>query len=46
MGTLRIVFNGKRSMQQEEVSFRQQIGRKFKEETNTALHLDRSFIWC
>ena len=35
-----------RSIQQEKCSFHQQIGRKFKEETSTVLHLDHSFICC
>ena len=46
MGILRIVFHGKRSIQQGGGSFHQQIGRKFKEETSTVLHLYRSLIWC
>ena len=32
--------------QQEEDSFHQQIGLKFKEETSKMLHLEHSFVWC
>jgi hypothetical protein len=31
---------------QEEDSFRQQTGLKFKEETSKVLHLKHSFVWC
>ena len=31
-------------MQQEQISFQQQIGLKFKEETNEILHLEQSFL--
>jgi hypothetical protein len=34
------------SIQQEEVSFHQQTGLKFKEETSELLHLEHSFLWC
>jgi hypothetical protein len=36
----------KNSIQQEEKSFHQQTGIKFKEETSKVLHLERSFVWC
>jgi hypothetical protein len=36
---------GKSSIQQED-SFHQQTGLKFKEETSKVLHLERSFVWC
>jgi hypothetical protein len=32
--------------QQEEGSFHQQTGLKFKEETSKLLHLEHSFVWC
>jgi hypothetical protein len=35
---------GKSSIQQE-VSFHQQIGLKFKEETRKVPHLEHSFVW-
>jgi hypothetical protein len=38
--------HGKRSIQQEEDSFHQQIGLKFKEETSKVLHLEHCFVWC
>ena len=31
---------------QEQSSFRQQIGLKFKEDTCKVLLLERSFLWC
>jgi hypothetical protein len=34
------------SIQQEEKSFHQQIGLKFKEETDKLLHVEHSFVWC
>jgi hypothetical protein len=34
------------SVQQVQVSFHQQTGRKFKEETSKLLHSDDSFLWC
>jgi hypothetical protein len=34
------------SIQQEEESFHQQTGRKFKEGTNEMLHLEHSFAGC
>jgi hypothetical protein len=36
----------KNSIQQEEKSFHQQTGIKFKEETSKVLHLEHSFVWC
>jgi hypothetical protein len=36
----------KSSIQQEEDSFHQQTGLKFKEETSKVLHLEHSFLWC
>jgi hypothetical protein len=36
---------GKSSIQQED-SFHQQIGIKFKEESDKVLHLEHSFVWC
>jgi hypothetical protein len=38
--------HGKSSIQQEEDSFHQQTGLKFKEETSKVLHLEHSFVWC
>ena len=38
--------HGKSCIQQEEDSFYQQIGLKFKEETNKMLHLEHGFVWC
>jgi len=35
----------KGTFQQEEDSFQQKIGFKFKEETSKVLHLEHSFIW-
>jgi hypothetical protein len=32
--------------QQEEESFLQQIGIKFKEGTSRELYLEHSFVWC
>jgi hypothetical protein len=32
--------------QEEEDSFHQQTGLKFKEETSKVLHLEHSFVWC
>jgi len=37
---------GQSSVQQEEGSFRQGIGLKFKEETAEVLYLGLSFLWC
>jgi hypothetical protein len=37
---------GKNSIQQEEKSFHQQTGIKFKEETSKVLHLEHSSVWC
>jgi hypothetical protein len=37
--------HGKSSIQQEEDSFHQQIGLKFKEVTSKVLHLEHSFVW-
>ena len=37
---------GKRSIQQQEGSFRQQVGLKFKEESSIVLYLEYSFVWC
>jgi hypothetical protein len=34
------------SIQQEEESFHQQTGLKFKEETSKVLHLEHCFVWC
>jgi hypothetical protein len=31
---------------QEEQSFHQQTGLKFKEETSKVLHLEHSLVWC
>ena len=36
----------KSSIQQEEESFHQQIGLKYKEEAFEVLHLKYSFVWC
>jgi hypothetical protein len=36
----------KTSIQQEEDSFHQQTGFKFKEATSDVLHLEHSFVWC
>jgi hypothetical protein len=33
-------------IQQEEDSFSQQTGLKFKEETSKMLHLQQSILWC
>jgi hypothetical protein len=38
--------HGKSNIQQEEDSFHQQIGLKFKEETSKVLNLEHSFVWC
>jgi hypothetical protein len=38
--------HGKSNVQQEEVSFHEQIGLKFKEETSEMLHLEHGFVWC
>jgi hypothetical protein len=34
------------NIQQEEESFHQQTGLKFKEETSIVLHLEHCFVWC
>ena len=39
-------FRDKRSIQQEEESFRQHIGLKVKEETTAKLHFEHGFVWC
>ena len=39
-------FHGKWIFQQEEESFHQQIGLKFKGETSKTLHFEYSFVWC
>jgi hypothetical protein len=36
---------GKNSIQQEEKSFHQQTGIKFKEEACKGLHLEHRFVW-
>jgi hypothetical protein len=36
----------KSNVQQEEGSFHQQTGLKFKEETSKVLHFERSFVRC
>jgi hypothetical protein len=35
-----------KGIQQEEDSFHQQIGLKFKEETSEMLHLEHRHLWC
>jgi hypothetical protein len=37
--------HGKSSIQQED-SFHQKTGLKFKEETSKVLRLEHSFVWC
>ena len=41
-----ILYTKKSSAQQEENSFQQQIGLKFKEETSKVLHLEHSIVLC
>jgi hypothetical protein len=36
----------KSNIQQEEDSFHQQTGLKYKEETSKVLHLEHCFVWC
>jgi len=45
-GILSRVCHSKISIQQDEDSFHQQNGLKFKEKTSKVLHLERRFIQC
>jgi hypothetical protein len=38
-------YHGQGKIQQEEISFHQQIGLKFKEEIGDILRLEHSFVW-
>jgi hypothetical protein len=40
------VNRGKSCIQQEDDTFHQQTGLKFKEETEELLHLEHNFVWC
>jgi hypothetical protein len=47
MGLVQFIFHTqKSSTQEEENSFQQQTGLKFKEETNKVLHLEHSIVLC
>ena len=45
-GELNLHWNTKSRFQQDEESFHQHIGLKFKEESSKVLHLEYSFVLC